>query len=113
LIKKIAITGPESTGKSELAKKLAKHYNTVWVPEFSREYIDNINRPYDYDDIIEIAKGQLNREKEAEKKANKFLFCDTELIVAKIWSEFKYSIINFNEAEFLISLHFIEQVLEI
>ena len=90
MIKKIAITGPESTGKTELAKQLAKYYNTIWVPEFSREYIDKINRPYDYDDIIEIAQEQLNREKEAEINANKFLFCDTELIVTKIWSEFKY-----------------------
>ncbi len=90
MLKRIAITGPESTGKSLLAKQLAKHYNTVWVPEYAREYINNLNRPYDQDDILKIAKGQIKTENELAAKANKILICDTELLVTKIWIEHKY-----------------------
>ena len=90
MIKRIAITGPESTGKSELAERLARHYNTVWVPEYAREYIDNLTRPYDYEDILVIAKEQLKREEQLVRKANNLLFCDTELIVTKIWCEVKF-----------------------
>ena len=101
LIKKIAITGPESTGKSTLARKLAAHYNTVWVPEYARTYIDKLNRPYEQHDLSEIAKGQIFHENELKAKANKYLFCDTELTVIKIWSEYKYGSID----PFLTSEH--------
>ncbi len=87
---RIAITGPESTGKSFLARQLSEHYKTLWVPEFARDYIDNLNRPYNEDDIPIIAKNQMKNEDELAEKANKILFCDTELIVTKIWSQFKY-----------------------
>ncbi len=90
LLKRIAITGPESTGKSSLCKQLASHFNDEWVPEVAREYIEKLNRPYDASDILSIAKNQITREEEMAKKANHFLFCDTELIVTKIWSEHKY-----------------------
>jgi NadR type nicotinamide-nucleotide adenylyltransferase len=87
---KIAITGPESTGKSVLAELLANHFQTVWVPEFARSYIEKLDRPYNAEDILRIAKGQLSHEQEILRKASRYLFCDTELIVTKIWSEFKY-----------------------
>ena len=87
---KIAVTGPESTGKSILSEQLAAHYNTVWVPEYARSYIDNIARPYDKDDILLIARGQLDEERRKYETADRYLFCDTELIVTKIWSEVKY-----------------------
>jgi NadR type nicotinamide-nucleotide adenylyltransferase len=89
-ILKIAITGPESTGKSRLAMELAEYYKTVFVPEFAREYIDHLDRPYTQEDILKIAKGQIRDEKRWIKQANRLLFCDTELIVTKIWSEVKY-----------------------
>jgi len=89
-LKKIAITGPESTGKSILSEQLAQHYKTVWVKEFARYYIDNLRRPYRKEDILIIAKGQIRAEKMKSAEAVKFLFCDTELIVTKIWSEVKY-----------------------
>ena len=89
-IRKIAITGPESTGKSMLAEQLAGYYHTLWVPEFARSYIDNLGRPYVEQDILTIAQGQLAHEQQLTGKANQYLFCDTELIVTKIWSEFKY-----------------------
>jgi len=94
MIRKIAITGPESTGKSLLAEQLSRHYNTVWVPEYAREYLENLNRQYRETDIVKIAKGQINNEQSKLKLAKGFLFCDTELIVTKIWSEVKYNRCN-------------------
>ena len=89
-IKKIAIVGPECTGKSDLAQFLATHYNTSWVPEYARNYIDNLVRPYNVDDLTVIAHGQMRLEEEYVRDANGILFCDTTLLVIKIWSEFKY-----------------------
>ena len=90
LVKKIAIVGPESTGKSTLAEGLAKHYQTVWVPEYARGYLNKLGRGYDQSDLIKIAHGQLRLEDEWENDAKRFLFCDTNLVVIKIWSDFKY-----------------------
>ncbi len=90
MVKKIAITGPESTGKSELSKKLAAYYYTVYVPEFARKYIDELARDYTQDDILIIAQNQILQEKEASLHANEYLICDTELIVTKIWSMHRY-----------------------
>ncbi|MCX6251554.1 MAG: ATP-binding protein [Bacteroidetes bacterium] len=91
MIKRIAITGPESTGKSLLSERLAGYYHTTWVPEFAREYIDGLDREYNQEDILKIARGQLRNENRLLKSANQYLFCDTELIVTKIWSEVKYN----------------------
>lgn len=86
----VGIVGPESTGKTTLAMSLAKHFKTLWVPEFSREFLTNLERPYEKEDLIDIAKGQLKSEKQHRKKAKNLLFLDTDLFVIKIWSEFKY-----------------------
>jgi NadR type nicotinamide-nucleotide adenylyltransferase len=88
--KRVAIIGPECTGKSELSKFLAQHYKTEWVPEYARAYIDNLRRPYNQNDLITIAHGQLRLEDEYARDANTFLFCDTNLYVIKVWSMFKY-----------------------
>ncbi len=93
-MKKIAITGPESTGKTTLAEQLAAHYHTVFVPEYARFYLEQLDRPYTADDVVEMAKGQLKWEAEYATQANKLLFCDTELIVPKIWLKFKYNLEN-------------------
>ena len=90
MLKKIAIVGPESTGKSTLAAQLAAHYQTVWVEEYARTYLDKLNRPYNQSDLVDIAKGQLQWEAEAAAQANKFLFCDTNLLIIKVWSEYIY-----------------------
>lgn len=89
-VKRIAIVGPECTGKTDLARFLANHYHTNWVPEFARNYIDGLNRPYEKNDLIKIAEAQLLLEDQLSLHANKILFCDTNLVVIKIWSEFKY-----------------------
>ncbi len=90
-VPKIAITGPESTGKSWLSERLAAHYQTLWAPEYAREHVENLDRPYRKEDILTISKEQLAREDEAAEKANTYLFCDTELIVSKIWEMYKYN----------------------
>ncbi len=90
MIKKIAVTGPESTGKSELSKALASELKTTWVPEYAREYIGNLDRPYTSKDIEVIARQQIHLEEERMKSANKVLICDTDLIVTKIWSVFVF-----------------------
>ena len=82
---KVAITGPESTGKSTLAAQLATHYQTVWVPEFARSYIAELPQRYTPQDIEQIAHGQLAALQHASPAANKILFADTDLLVIKIW----------------------------
>ncbi len=87
MIRRVAITGPESTGKTWLAKKLAGYYNTVWVAEYAREYLQQNGSNYSYNDILEIAKGQKTREEQLLLQAKKVLFSDTDPLVTKIWSE--------------------------
>ena len=90
MINRIAIIGPESTGKSTLAKELAEYYKTVYVPEVARFYIDELKRSYNQNDLLEIAKLQCDEEDKLLHQANEILICDTNLLVIKIWSEFKY-----------------------
>lgn len=90
-VRRIAIVGPECTGKTDLARFLADHFKTVWVPEFAREYLENLGRPYEQADLIKIARGQVQRENAIAQHATRFVFCDTTLLVIKIWSEFKYN----------------------
>jgi NadR type nicotinamide-nucleotide adenylyltransferase len=93
-LRKIAVTGPESTGKSMLAADLAKFYGTAWVPEYARHYLEVNGPSYREEDILTIAKGQLEQETKTEANASQYLFCDTEFIVTKIWSDVKYGRCN-------------------
>ena len=90
LLKRIAIIGPESTGKSTLAQDLASHFNTTWVPEYSREYLATLDREYNYEDVLNIAQGQLGNENRLALFAENYLFVDTELIINKVWCEHKW-----------------------
>ncbi len=90
MLKRIAITGPESTGKSWLAENLAMKYNEPWVPEYAREYLGSINRPYTFDDILEIAKGQFEAEERMARQAKDRLFVDTDFLVTRIWCLVKF-----------------------
>ena len=112
-IKKIAVIGPESTGKSTLCEQLAQHYNTMWCPEFAREYLLTHGMDYNFDDLLFIAKGQIAMEDEYIGMANKEnkpdtqqpplttclpdrqahhspLFIDTDMYVMKVWCEFVF-----------------------
>lgn len=86
-IAKIAIVGPESTGKSTMSEYLAKHYNTAWVPEYARDYCARLTAPCTWQDEINMFYGQLNLEAEMLPLANEILICDTTFITVKIWSD--------------------------
>ena len=92
MIKRVSITGPESTGKSELSRKLASEFNTLWVPEYAREYLLKLERDYEQKDLPIIGRGQLREEEQRAAAAKRLLFCDTDMIVLKIWSLFKYGV---------------------
>ena len=88
-VKRIAIDGPESTGKSELATFLALSFNAFVVPEMARKYLNHLGRAYHQNDLLEIAHLQCKAEDDAAGE-HRIIFCDTTLLVIKIWSEFKY-----------------------
>jgi len=94
-IKKIALLGAESTGKTTLCQQLAKHYHTLFVPEYARDYfnIHDINN-YTIEDLDIIAKEQIELENQYITKANKVLICDTTLLTIKIWSLHKFNSVS-------------------
>jgi NadR type nicotinamide-nucleotide adenylyltransferase len=89
-IKKTVIIGPESTGKSTLTQALAKEFEEPWVEEYARRYLENLPRQYNFQDLLQMAMKQIALEDEKEKLANQLLFCDTDLHVIMVWSEYKF-----------------------
>lgn len=89
--KKIVITGAESTGKSTLTKELAQHYNTNYLNEYSRKYVEELNRQYNYDDVVFITRKQIELEEQATANSKNIFFVDTSLIVLKVWFEVVYN----------------------
>jgi nicotinamide riboside kinase len=85
--KTIIITGAESTGKSILTNGLATHFRLPFIPEFARNYIENLGRKYNYDDVVLIAKKQIQELNEFQQKNLPWIFSDTWLIITKIWFE--------------------------
>tara|TARA_B100000579_G_C22794342_1_gene836248 strand:- start:780 stop:1283 length:504 start_codon:yes stop_codon:yes gene_type:complete len=90
MITKIAITGAESSGKTTLANSLGIIYKCNVVKEFAREYLNELNREYNYEDLLKIAKGQFKEEKRLENLEKKILICDTAIHTIKIWSIEKF-----------------------
>ncbi len=83
---KIVILGPESTGKTTLAKFLANHYKTKYLPEYARYYVQKLNRNYNYKDVCYIYHKQLELEtKIMQDNQTSIVFIDTDLIIIKIW----------------------------
>jgi len=100
-IKKIGIVGAESTGKTWLCENLAQHFQTVWVPEYAREYFNDSDiYNYTMEDLILIAKKQVELERQLMKRAREFIFCDTTLITLKIWA-----VLEFNQTPPYIEEH--------
>ena len=89
-MKKIIITGPESSGKTTLASDLAQHFAVPFVPEHAREYLHKIGKQYSFEDVLSIAEKQNNSENIAAAEEPDFLICDTDLLTIKIWLEYKY-----------------------
>jgi nicotinamide riboside kinase len=117
-VKKVVVIGPESTGKSTLCEKLAGRYNTLWVPEFAREYLEKNGTKYSYDDLLNIAKGQIELEEKVRNQVSGIryqepnggeqqqnpqlfqhtsslmphhLFIDTDMYVMKVWAEYVFN----------------------
>lgn len=86
-VKRVVLTGPESTGKTTLCQKLAAHFQTNWVEEYGRTHWEAAQHPLTVADISIVGKTQLQMEQAAATQSNKILFCDTDLIVTQIWSE--------------------------
>ena len=91
LIKRIVICGPESTGKSTMTENLSVHFNTNYVDEFAREFLqkkwDIVNEVCTKEDLIKIARGQIELENTKIKSANKLIFCDTNISTTIAWSK--------------------------
>ena len=98
MVKKIVIIGPESTGKSTLCAQLAALYETDWVKEYAREYLLTNGTDYSFDDLLDVAKGQIALEETATKlleaqtkNTAPLLFVDTDMQVMKVWCEFVFN----------------------
>lgn len=91
---KIVLYGPESTGKTTLAKMLAAHYNTHWVPEYMREYLqqkwDEEQKICEPQDLLPIARGQMLLENTITAETKELLFCDTNLLELVVYSKAYY-----------------------
>ena len=91
---KIVLFGPESTGKTTLSKQLAEHYNTLWVPEYAREYLqdkwDKEQKTCEPKDLVPIAIGQMELENRIASETEHLLICDTDLLETKVYSEVYY-----------------------
>lgn len=85
-VRRVCVFGPESTGKSTLALKLAKAFKTVAVPEYAKTYIATNGKDIDTDDMLRIARGQCASEDAWAREANRVLFCDSDLITSSMWS---------------------------
>ena len=94
-MKKIVITGPESTGKTTLSKKLSEYYDVPLVEEFAVKYLTKTGGKYTYRDLLKIAKGQIEIENRVLQNSDSgLLISDTDLITIKIWSKVKYGKIS-------------------
>ena len=89
---KVVITGAECSGKTTLAEALAQHYQVPLIPEYAREYLNNLDRPYLQSDLRHIAIGQL--ELENKYTAEDLIICDTSMLVIKVWSQIKYNSVH-------------------
>ena len=92
---KVVLFGPESTGKTTLSRHLARHYNSVWVPEYARDYLqdkwNNERKTCEPKDLLPIAKGQMKLENKLVQKTDSVLICDTDLLETKVYSEAYYT----------------------
>ena len=91
LIKRVVICGPESTGKSTMTRNLAAHFKTNFVDEFARDFLqnkwNNKQEVCSKEDLLEIAKGQIELENLKIKKSSKLIFCDTNILTTIAWSK--------------------------
>jgi len=87
---RIAITGPESTGKTTLAKQLAGNFNGLYVPEYAREYVERLTGQYTFADVENIARKQIDQYLQSKDQNEPIVFFDTWLIITKVWFEWVF-----------------------
>lgn len=85
---RIGVIGPESVGKSTLCRQLSERYGYRWIKEYARTYVEQLSRPYTYDDVQSIAQRQISEIKASYPE--KVVLYDTELIITKVWMEHVY-----------------------
>jgi NadR type nicotinamide-nucleotide adenylyltransferase len=90
-LRKIVLTGPESSGKSWLAQNLARHFNEPWAPEYARIYLEEHGSNYTFDTLEQIIKGHLAHQQKYIEKTESIIFLDTDLINFEVWEEVVFS----------------------
>jgi HTH-type transcriptional repressor of NAD biosynthesis genes len=85
-VRRVVVTGSESTGKTTLARDLARHFDTLWTPEYGRVYLDETARPFATEDMEPIARGQIALEEDARRRANRIVVQDTDLVSTVVYS---------------------------
>jgi NadR type nicotinamide-nucleotide adenylyltransferase len=85
-VKRVLVYGSESTGKTTLAERLAGRHRTAWVPEHARAYLD-AKGTLEAADLEAIARGQLADEERLARRADRVLFCDTDLATTVVYAE--------------------------
>lgn len=90
MTRKIVFTGPECCGKTTLANALAAKLKLPYVPEMARPYLDKLDRPYAYEDLLNIAMLQMSEEERIKSLNPYLLICDTDLLTVKIWCDDKF-----------------------
>jgi NadR type nicotinamide-nucleotide adenylyltransferase len=85
--RRVAVVGPESTGKTSMCAALAERYRTAWVPEFARAHLDVKGAPFGAEDLPIIARGQCAAEDRLARECDRVLFCDTDLVTTVLYAE--------------------------
>jgi NadR type nicotinamide-nucleotide adenylyltransferase len=86
----IVVSGPESCGKTHLVEDLSGIFDAIVVPEYARSYVENLDRPYTFEDVEEIARWQQKSYLEIEKGQGKVILFDTFLVISKVWFDYVY-----------------------
>ena len=91
-MKKIVVIGPESSGKSTLCEDLSAHFKSSYLPEYARIYLENNGSQYTYQDVLKMAKGQIESEEHftLQNPESSLLLLDTNYLVYKVWIKEKY-----------------------
>jgi NadR type nicotinamide-nucleotide adenylyltransferase len=86
-LRRVCLFGPESTGKTTLAGRLARRFGTVATPEYGRTYTEAFGVHCEPVDLHRIAAGQLAAEEAAAAQADRLLICDTDVLLTRVWSQ--------------------------
>ena len=84
------MTGPESAGKTALGMELSKALSSPFIPEYAREFLFDLDRPYQIQDLVQIAETQSTRVREGQNGENSILIVDTFMWVMMVWSKIKF-----------------------